>query len=66
MVYCTLNQAREKLAVFMKHFYSAGSDLIPYHFQSIQDNRHSLKIISTNYINTVVPPGDGPRYARNM
>jgi hypothetical protein len=31
MVCCTLHQAREKLAVYMKHFYSTGSDLISYH-----------------------------------
>jgi len=36
-------------------------------FQSNQDNSSHLKIISTNcYIHTVVPPDDGPRYARNM
>jgi hypothetical protein len=34
--------------------------------QSIQDNSHLKRIISTNcYIHTVVPPDDGPRYARN-
>jgi len=25
-----------------------------------------IRIISTNCIHTVVPPDDGPRYARNM
>ena len=37
-------------------------------FQSNKDNRRSSKkIISTNCsIHTVVPPDDGPRYARNM
>jgi len=36
-------------------------------FQSNQDNSHLKRIISTNcLIHTVVPPDDGPRYARNM
>ena len=37
-------------------------------FQSNQNNRSHLKrIISTNCcIHRVVPPDDGPRYARNM
>ena len=33
----------------------------------VQDNSHLKRIISTNScIHTVVPPDDGPRYARNM
>jgi len=37
-------------------------------FQSNQDNRRSSKKNnSNNYcLHTVVPPDDGPRYARNM
>jgi len=31
MVYCTLHQTREHLAVYMEHFYSTWWDLIPYH-----------------------------------
>ena len=35
--------------------------------QSNQDNRHLKRTIITNCcIHTVVPPDDGPRYARNM
>ena len=34
---------------------------------SNQDNSHLKRIIRTNCcIHTVVPPDDGPRYARNM
>jgi len=34
--------------------------------ESNQDNRHLKRIISANCsIHTVVPPDDGPRYARN-
>jgi hypothetical protein len=36
-------------------------------FQYNQENGHLKRIISTNFcIHTVVPPNDGPRFARNM
>ena len=34
---------------------------------SNQENSHRKGIVGTNFcIHTVVPPDDGPRYARNM